>query len=62
MLGAKKKRVFMLDVNDRHYERKHQDMQECLDNRYDRISEMEKMLADVEGKLSVFCGEQITGK
>ena len=51
-----------LDVNDRHYERKYQDMQERLDNLYDRISELEEMLADVEEKISASCGEQITGK
>lgn len=64
-MGAKKKLVFMLDkldVNDRHYERKYQDMQERLDNLYDRISELEETLSDVETKISAFCGEQITGK
>lgn len=51
MMGAKKKLVLMLDkldVNDRHYERKYQDMQERLDNLYDRISELEETLADIE--------------
>lgn len=65
VMGAKKKLVLMLDkldVNDRHYERKYQDMQERLDNLYDRISELEEMLADVEEKISASCGEQITGK
>ena len=64
VMGAKKKLVLMLDkldVNDRHYERKYQDMQERLDNLYDRISELEEMLADVEEKISASCGEQITG-
>ena len=63
--GAKKKLVLMLDkldVNDRHYERKYQDMQERLDNLYDRISELEEMLSDVETKISASCGDQITGK
>lgn len=65
VVGAKKKLVLMLDkldVNDRHYERKYQDMQERLDNLYDRISELEEMLADAEEKISASCGEQITGK
>ena len=65
VMGAKKKLVLMLDkldVNDRHYERKYQDMQERLDNLYDRISELEEMLADVEEKISASCGEQIIGK
>ena len=65
VMGAKKKLVLMLDkldVNDRHYERKYQDMQERLDNLYDRISGLEEMLADVEEKISASCGEQITGK
>ena len=51
-----------LDVNDRHYDRKYQDMQERMDNLYDRISELEEMLSDVETKISASCGEQITGK
>ena len=49
--GAKKKLVLMLDkldANDRHYDRKYQDMQEHLDNLYDRISELKEMLSDVE--------------
>ena len=65
VMGAKKKLVLMLDkldVNDRHYERKYQDMQERLDNLYDRISELEEMLADAEEKISASRGEQITGK
>ena len=65
VMGAKKKLVLMLDkldVNDRHYERKYQDMQERLDNLYDRISGLEEMLADAEEKISASCGEQITGK
>ena len=65
VVGAKKKLVLMLDkldVNDRHYGRKYQDMQERLDNLYDRISELEEMLSDVETKISASCGEQITGK
>lgn len=65
VMGAKKKLVLMLDkldVNDRHYDRKYQDMQERLDNLYDRISELEEMLADVEEKISASCDEQITGK
>lgn len=51
-----------LDVNDRHYDRKYQDMQERMDNLYDRISELKEMLSDVETKISASCGEQITGK
>ena len=65
VMGAKKKLVLMLDkldVNGRHYDRKYQDMQERLDNLYDRISELEEMLADVEEKISASCDEQITGK
>lgn len=65
VIGAKKKLVLMLDIldmNDRHYERKYQDMQERLDNLYDRISELEETLSDVETKISASCGEQITGK
>ena len=49
-----------LDVNDKHYDRKYQDMHDRLDILYDRISELEEMIADIEVKISGAYGEKIT--
>lgn len=46
MVGAKNKLTAMLDkmdVEDKHYDRKYQDMQDRLGNLYDKISELEVM-------------------
>ena len=63
VMGAKKKLTEMLDwldVNDKHYDRKYQDMYDRLDILYDRISELEDMIADIEVKISDAYGEKIT--
>lgn len=63
VMGAKKKLTEMLDrldVNDKHYDRKYQDMHDRLDILYDRISELEEMIADIEVKISGAYGEKIT--
>ena len=63
VMGAKKKLTEMLDrldVNDKHYDRKYQDMHDRLDILYDRISELEDMIADIEVKISGAYGEKIT--
>lgn len=63
VMGAKKKLTEMLDrldVNDKHYDRKYQDMHDRLDILYDRISELEEMIADIEAKISGAYGEKIT--
>lgn len=63
VMGAKKKLTEMLDrldVNDKHYDRKYQDMHDRLDNLYDRISELEDSIADVEEKISAAYSEKIT--
>lgn len=63
VMGAKKKLIEMLDrldVNDKHYDRKYQDMHDRLDSLYDRISELEDMIADIEEKISGAYGEKIT--
>ncbi len=49
-----------LDVTDRHYDRKYQDMQDRLDNLYDRIDDIEGSIADVIKKMNGASGEQIT--
>ncbi len=62
VMGAKKKLTEMLDrldVSDKHYDRKYQDMHDRLDILYDRISELEEMIADIEAKISGAYGAQI---
>ena len=61
--GAKKKLTDMLDaldVNDRHYDRKYQDMQDRLDNLYDKISEVEDAIQDITDKINAVYGEHLT--
>lgn len=63
VMGAKKKLTEMLDrldVNDKHYDRKYQDMQDRLDILYDKISELEEAITDVEVKISAAYEEKIT--
>ena len=49
-----------LDVSDKHYDRKYQDMHDRLDILYDRISELEDTIAEIEEKISGAYGEKIT--
>ena len=51
-----------LDPGDKHYDRKYQDMQERMDNLYDRIAELEEAITDVETKIGASYGKQVTGK
>ena len=54
LMGAKKKLMDMLDkldVMDKHYDRKYQDMQERLETLYDKISEIEDMITDTNEKI-----------
>lgn len=65
LTGAKKKLADMLDaldVTDRHYDRKYQDMQDRLDNLYDKISVVEESITDVNGKISAAYSEHLTSK
>ena len=65
VLGAKTKLTDMLDkldVMDKHYDRKYQDMHDRLDNLYDKISEYEDSIADITAKIEAVYGNQITGK
>ena len=64
-IGAKNKLTAMLDkldVEDKHYDRKYQDMQDRLDNLYDKISEIEDAIADIEEKIAGVYGEQVTAE
>jgi len=63
--GSKNKLMHQLDalnVNDRHYERKYQDMQERLDNFYDRINDLEAEIAVIDEKIHAVNAEGITAK
>ena len=63
--GAKNKLLVMLDgldSGDKHYARKFQDMQDRLDNLYDRISEFENEILDLEQKIKAAYGKKITEK
>ncbi len=65
VVGAKNKLTDMLDkldVMDKHYDRKYQDMQDRLDNLYDRISEMEETIADITEKIDGVYEHQVTAK
>lgn len=63
VMGAKKKLTEMmerLDINDKHYDRKYQDMQDRMDILYDRISDLEDAIADIDAKIRGAYGEKIT--
>lgn len=63
VVGAKKKLTDMLDrldVNDKHYDRKYQDMQDRLDTLYDKISELEAAIDDLNEKITKTHGDEIT--
>ena len=51
-----------LDVNDRHYDRKYNDMQERMDNLYDRISDADDAIEDVNNKITAAYGNHITSQ
>lgn len=51
-----------LDVTDRHYDRKYQDMQDRLDTLYDRIADLEEKIDDVTDKISGAYDENLTSK
>ena len=54
VLGAKNKlaqQMDSLDVTDRYYDRKYQDMQDSLDHFYDQIDEIEDSIAQVEVRI-----------
>lgn len=63
--GAKKKLTDMidrLDVTDKHYDRKYQDMHDRLDNLYDKIGDIDDQLQDVNEKIRMAYENQITSK
>ena len=50
-----------LDVTDRHYDRKYQDMQDRMERLYDQIAELEDSLADIDSRLHNIRQQKITG-
>ena len=65
VLGAKTNLTDMLDkldVSDKHYDRKYQDMQDRLDNLYDKVSELEDSIADIDSQIGGAYEKQITAK
>lgn len=59
--GSKLKLIQMLD-GDKHYTRKYQDMQDRLDNLYDKVAEFEEAMKDIDAKIGASYGKEITGK
>lgn len=63
VMGAKKKLTEMmerLDINDKYYDRKYQDMQDRMDILYDRILDLEDAIADIDARIRGAYGEKIT--
>ncbi len=63
--GAKDKlsqQLDKLDVTDRHYDRKYQDMQDRMDGLYDRIADLEEKIEDVTEKINGAYDENISAK
>ena len=63
VVGSKNKLTEMmdrLDINDKHYDRKYQDMHDRLDILYDRVSELENTISDIEEKITGAYGEKIS--
>ena len=63
--GSKLKLIQMLDrldTGDKHYTRKYQDMQDRLDNLYDKVAEFEEAMKDIDAKIGASYGKGITGK
>ncbi|WP_379706578.1 recombinase family protein [Mediterraneibacter gnavus] len=63
--GSKLKLIQMLDrldTGDKHYTRKYQDMQDRLDNLYDKVAEFEETMKDIDAKIGASYGKEITGK
>lgn len=64
LVGTKDKiilQIDILDVLDRNYDRKYEDLQERLDAVYDKISDAEDLVYEVEEKLSNIQKDKITG-
>ena len=64
LVGAKNKladQIDSLDIMDKHYDRKYQDMQNRLDKFYDEISTLEDSIAEVENRMLSIRQQKISG-
>lgn len=64
-IGAKNKLTSALDqmdVTDKHYDRKYQDMQNRLDTLYDRIEALEEAVQEIQSRISGVNKNQIDAK
>ncbi len=60
--GAKDKLSEMLDVSDRHYDRKHADMTKRLDDLYDKINDLEQNVEDINICLEEAAARKVSAK
>lgn len=63
-IGTKKSlanQIDSLDIMDKHYDRKMNDLQERLDKMYDYISDIENMLEDAKTRKQAIESEKLTG-
>ena len=63
--GSRKKLIQMidqLDVGDKYYDRKHQDMTDRLNGLFDKSVELEEMIEEVSEKIKAANRNQISGK
>ena len=51
-----------LDTGDKHYTRKYQDMQDRLDNLYDKVAEFEEAMKDIDAKMGHLTGKKLRVK
>ena len=64
VIGAKNKltvQMDALDITDRNYNRKYQDMQERLDNFYDQIGQIEDSITEIETRIHNLHQQKISG-
>ena len=64
VIGAKNKlakQMDSLDVPDRHYDRKYQDMQERLERLYDQLDGIEASIAEADARLHSIRQQKISG-
>jgi len=63
--GAKRKlaeQMDRLDINDRHYNRKYQDMQDRLDALYDKMDELREAIEDIKSRMNGVTNSQVTAQ
>ena len=64
-IGAKNKiaeQMYRLDITDKHYDRKYEDMQNRLDKQYDEISSLEEKIESVSLRIDNFHKNKLSGE